>query len=315
MNNPAQKLKNIWTTWTILEALAKMLAKMLQKLVGAGSVLFAHALLATAIIGLVQTVLGTIGATARKQPLLTKRSHILGACGFGVLAFVATILGFTVFLPHFNGEVGVVTFIVTLSIVPGALIDSLVFGRRFNKRKIIGLLIAVVAGYSVLGWPTLNEALHLPAWVWLSFGIMAAVTVNQWITQSIKDIDPFVKNFWGGLTTLVLCLLSLLCISSLEVVVPTSSLLQRIYLFSSLCGVIVVGMWCFNLISYKTGASIALKKLVMNGTYLSVTMLAGILFFDETATLSKAIGVALYLTAFTIMDDKTWQFLFSEKKT
>src|SRR3989344_9632810 len=52
-------------------------------------------------------------------------------------------------------------------------------------------------------------------------------------------------------------------------------------------GLIVVGMWAFNLLSYKGGAYIALKKLVMNGTYLITAMFCGALCFGEKITTGK----------------------------
>ena len=74
-------------------------------------------------------------------------------------------------------------------------------------------------------------------------------------------------------------------------------------------GLIVVGMWAFNLLSYKGGAYIALKKLVMNGTYLITAMFCGALFFGEKITTGKLTGIVFYFAAFVLMDKGTWEFI------
>ena len=66
-------------------------------------------------------------------------------------------------------------------------------------------------------------------------------------------------------------------------------------------------MWSFNVLAYKGGAWIALKKLVMNASYLTMAMIAGIVLFGEDASVTKFAGVALYLVAFVLIDDKTWK--------
>jgi len=143
------------------------------------------------------------------------------------------------------------------------------------------------------------------------------VAVNQGVNQKIKKIDPFVKNFWGGLTTVVLCLIGLAIFGSLHLLIDFSQGMQKLWLASLLIGGNVVALWTFNLLSYKHGASIALKKLVMNGSFLSMSMILGIVIFGETASLEKMLGVLIYLAAFCFMDTKAWEYfksLLSKKK-
>jgi len=296
-----------WMRWTFLEAITKTSSKILQKVVGRVSVTLAHAFFATMVIGVVQVITGFIVTRLQKKSLWGDTQGIVGACLFGFFAVIATTLAFTVFL--LGGDIGVNTFIITLSIIPGALIDRFCFGHKLSNRKWVGVGVAVLAGYSVLGWPALSEVAKLPLWVWLSFGITFSVAINQGITQKVKKVDPFVKNFWGGLTTVVLCLASIFFLDSLHILGDFSLSMKKLIGVSLAVGIIVVGMWTFNLLSYKSGASIALKKLVMNGSYLTMAMIGGVVIFGENMTSGKIFGVLLYLVAFSLMDEKTWGFI------
>ena len=295
-----------WMRWTLLEAGTKTASKVLQKVVGNASVTFAHTFLATLVIGLVQTVTGFVVTRTQKTKLWPERESVAGACLFGFFAVLSTVFGFGAF--YYGGDMGVNTFIITLSIVPGALIDWHFFGKRLVAREWVGIGVAILAGYAILGRPAFQEVLHLPLWVWLSIGTMFTVAVNQGITQKVKKIDPFVKNFWGGLTTVALCSIAIIAIGGAKTLVNFSGAAKLLGV-SAIIGVIVVGMWAFNLLSYKGGASIALKKLVMNGTYLTTAMVCGTLFFGEPVSLEKGVGVILYLGAFVLMDKNTWEFV------
>lgn len=296
-----------WMRWTLLEAGTKTASKVLQKVVGNVSVTFAHTFLATLVIGLVQTITGLVVTRAKKIALWPDRESVIGACLFGLFAVLSTVMGFGAF--YYGGDMGVNTFIITLSIVPGALIDWCFFGKRLVVREWVGVGVAVLAGYTILGWPSLQELTQLPLWVWLSVGTMFTVAINQGITQKVKKIDPFVKNFWGGLTTVVLCLTAIIVLGKGSTLTDFSGTAKKLWGVSAVIGVIVVGMWAFNLLSYKGGASIALKKLVMNGTYLTTAMVCGVLFFGEPVNLEKGAGVVLYLAAFVLMDKNTWEFV------
>lgn len=226
---------------------------------------------------------------------------------------VVTVLGFAVF--YCGGDVGVNVFIITLSIIPGAIVDQLFFGHHLNLRQWLGVGVGILGGYAVLGTPSLQELKSMPLWVWLSFGVMLGATLNQVITQKIRKADIFLHNFWGGLMTVVLCLTALSLLGQMRVVFTNPLTLVKLLVVSFLIGLVVVMMWSFNLLSYKGGASIALKKLVMNGTYLVLAMLGGMIFFGEILTKGKVSGVILYLIAFGLMDDNTWRFLIYQLKS
>lgn len=298
-----------WMKWTFGEASAKTASKLFSKVVGMVSTSFGHVFFATAVIGLVQTIVGFCMARAKGTKLLTDPVDVAGACMFGFFATLATVFGFIVFL--LGGNIGVNVFIVTLSIIPGALIDRLFFKKHLSGRQWLGLAVGIFAGYCILGLPSFKESVNLPLWVWLSFAMAFFVAINQGITQKVKKIDPFVKNFWGGFTTLILSVGGLAVVGSLSLVFDFSGAMKKLWMINIVIGFIVVAMWTSNLYSYKEGASIALKKLVMNGSYLIMAMTGGILIFDETISISKGMGIMIYFIAFVLMDQNTWSFLFS----
>jgi drug/metabolite transporter (DMT)-like permease len=148
----------------------------------------------------------------------------------------------------------------------------------------------------------------MPTWVWLSFAGMMSVAINQGITQGVKKVDPMFKNFWGGLMSLILSPIVLIFMGEGNKILQFSENL-RLWGASVTIGFIVICMWAFNLLSYKTGASIALKKLVMNSTYLVGTLFTGYLFFNEAITANKLLSIPLFCLAFILMDKKAWEFV------
>ena len=302
-----EAMREKWIKWALAESGTKTGSKILQKMIGEVSTTLGSTFLATMIVGVVQVVAGIIMVRARGKKIITNREEIFGSCLFGFFATVSTVLGFVVF--YLGGEMGTNTFIITLAIVPGAFIDLIWFNHKLSARQWLGVAVATLAGYAVLGAPSLATLLSLPLWASLSFGTMLFAAINQGITQKIKGIDPFVKNFWGGATTFVLALLGLVIADHDILLGQLGAPNYKLISFSVLIGLIVVAMWNFNLYSYKSGASIAIKKLVMNGAYLISAMIFGILLFNESATFGKLLGVVFYLAGFALMDNGTWEFV------
>ncbi len=293
--------------WTLLESATKTISKMMQKVIGVAAANAPNALFTTAVVSIVQVVCGIGVVKAQRKSLFPSASQVLGSCLFGLFAFISTILSFLVFV--YNGDIGVNTFIITLSIIPGAFIDWIFFKHSLKARQWLAIAVAILAGYAVLGFPSLSEALAQPVWVWMSLGITISVAINQGITQKVKAVDAFVKNFWGGFTTLVCAVIGLAIFGSLHLLTDFS--LGKLWIVGALCGFVVVGMWAFNLLSYKGGATIALKKLVMNGSYLITAMIGGVIFFGEQLTLGKIMGILFFFGAFVLMDKTTWEFTAS----
>lgn len=314
MTKEREKAKRIirpWTGWALAEAGARTSSKIYQKIIGLASPTFAHTFLATFIIGLIQTIGGFVITRLRKKSILTGRRNLLGAVLFGFNAAIITVLPFTVFL--LGGDIGINTFISTLSIIPGALIDVFFFKYKMKMREWLGVLIAVFAGYTILGWPSLKEFLALPLWVWLSFVIMILAAVNQGITQAIKGIDPFVKNFWGGLVTVVFAFFGLAVLNSLDLFFDFSLPALKFWFSSAVTGFIVVCLWTFNLMSYKGGANIAIKKLITDGFFLISSVFLGIMIFNEPFTGAKVAGMIFYFVAFIFMNKSSRENLIKRR--
>ncbi|MDP3770238.1 MAG: hypothetical protein U1A25_03255 [Candidatus Sungbacteria bacterium] len=293
-----------WMRWTFSEAGTKTLSKILQKVAGNLTSSFAHTFLVTLIVGLIQSLAGACIACIRKTPFIPSSKHVIGSCLFGVCAVIATVLGLAAF--QYGASMSVNVFLISLSIVPGALIDQLFFGHRLRLREWSGVILGIMAGYAVLDWPSLKDLLTLPVWVWFSLGNMLAVAINQGITQRIKKTDGFIHNFWGGITTVICSVGALLIMGNISLLFDISDAARMLWFVSIMSGALVVAMWTFNLLSYREGAHIAIKKLVMNGSYLSTSVLAGIIIFSEALTLGKITGIALYVGAFVLMDKGTW---------
>ncbi len=291
-----------WMKWAVLEAGTKTASKMLQKVVGTVSSTWADTFLATTVIGFIQTTVGGLMIWRNRIPLFSHPAQIIGCCIFGVLAVASTALSFGVFL-H-GGEIGVNTFIITLSIVPEALIDAIFFKHKLTLRELVGISVAIAGGYVILGSPSLAELVHMPLWVWMSFDTMFTIAIGQGVTRQLKEVSPFVKNFWGGLIGLVICGYIVIATGGLDI---HGQLPLKLLATSAVIGLIVVGMWSFSLMSYKGGASIALKKLVTNGVYLTAATCAGALFFGEKITSGTLIGIILYFVAFALVDGNTWK--------
>lgn len=290
-----------WMKWTVLEAITKTISKVLQKLIGVSSSSFGHVFYATILVGIVQVIVSLPVVKFQKNSIWVNPLNVLGAVFFGAFAFASTAIVFWTFLFK-EAEIGVNTFIITLSIIPGAFIDWIFFNHKLSVRQWAGMTVAVLAGYAILDCPSLQKITQMPIWIWLSFAAMTAAAINQGITQANKAIDPMVKNFWGGLTTVILGGIGLWYF-------PVENYPFNITACSLLTGVVIIFMWSYNLLSYKGGAYIALKKLVMNGSYLIMATVIGALFFGESITIAKIAGIILFLGAFILMDKNTWEVI------
>lgn len=293
-----------WRKWILWEAFTRTGIQVFQKLVGVVSTTIGHIFYAIILIGGIQILLGFILYGDVKKNIFVFNPNVLGAIGFGLFAAISNILSFYAFLN--GGEILVITFIATLSIIPGALFDSLLFNQQFTIRQGIGILFAVTAGYYMLNAPSLHDFQEMPLWVWLSFGLMFSLAINQVITKKISSIDPYIKNFWGGLTTLIISSIGL----AVFVVLKGPEIIPiKLTLLSLTIGIITVYLWFANVSAYKTGATlIALKKLIMNGSFLTLVAIIGVVFFNEPVSKYKILGFLLYFMALCFMDTQVWNF-------
>lgn len=294
-----------WMKWTIFEGFTKTISRTLQKIVGKTTVSWEGTFLAAGIVGLVQVLVAFSIATKQKITLFKDISGIFGSVMFGILAFISTVLGFATFL--YGGDIGISTFIITMGIIPGMLIDMIFFKYRSRIREWIGIIVALFAGWAILGFPH-DTSLEIPLWIWLACANSLTVAINQGVTQAVKKVEPMFKNFWGGLASFIGAVCVLVFIGNSDYIFSSIDMTE-VWFVSILIGCITVAMWSFNLLSYKTGASIALKKLVMNATYLLSTLVLGYFFFNEAMTVGKIVAFPLFCIAFILMDKKAWSFI------
>lgn len=294
-----------WFKWTLLEAFTKVLVRGTQKYIGAASSGLAAISLVIWVSGFVQFLVGWIMISKKGNSIPSPTGReIVGSVLFGLGAVIANYFAFLAFLK--GGEVIVVTFIGTLSIIPGAFADRFMFGKKIGIQGINGIIIGIIAGWFVLDCPSLRTAAQFPLWVWLSFGLASALAFNQIVTQSIKDIHPYLKNYLGGLAVSFICLPVFGL--SLEFEKIHSGVGFTPFLFGgAVIGLITFFMWAFNIFAYQDGAYISLKKLVMNASYMAMIFVIGIVFFHEEVTTTKLIGFSLYIVAIIFMDGKLLQ--------
>lgn len=292
-----------WLRWSLAQALAQSIHRIPQKKAAMLGTSTMHPFVMTGIAGVLQATVGVAMALATGVKLKDTPKNIVGSCLFGMGAFAAMTCGNISF--QLGGEIGIVTFIATMSIVPGAIIDHVFFRHHMHARGWVGIAVFLLAAYSMLDWPSLDTVMHLPPWLWFALAIPFTNAVNEGITQSIKDVHAFVLNFWGGITTIGCCAGALLINTALYGPTALAATHPAFWAWSVLLGLCVIGIWLFNLISYRSGATIALKKLVVSTVYLVIAMTIGIALFEERLTLAKGTALALYPIAYLLVRQNT----------
>ena len=292
-----------WMKWAVAEGGTKAASIILQKYLGVSSGTFLGALVATLIIGVIQALGALFGVVVlMRQRVRAGAAEILGGGLFGFIAAAMTILG--VYSFSFPGaDVGVRTFLVTLSIIPGAIIDRMFFSHPIVVRQWLGIGFFLLSGYAILNFPPLAMLLHLPPWIWITLVIALFAAVNEAITQSMRQTDPFSYNVWVGLATIIFAAAGLFFFAP---ALTWQQLTQGMIIGSSLVGALVLLMISFKLLAYKAGGSITLKKLIMQSTYLILSVVLGVLIYQEALTAGKVIGIMGFIFAFTLTDQATW---------
>lgn len=295
-----------WMGFALAEAGTKTTNSLISKFLGLATGTFFGAVLASLLTATVQTVGGFFGARLAGTPLKISGKQLAGCLAFGILAAISGWLIVYVYV-YPGSDVGVVTFIVAASIIPGAILDWILFRRQLKLRQWLGVVVFLLAGYAILNFPTLEELLHLPVWVVLALVLSMNAAINEVITQyqgyeKVAPIHPMVNNFWIGLTTIAASGIALVVVVES---ISQFSILPAAYWFGSLAkGVIVVGMISFKLLSYKHGGSIAIKKVVMQGAFLISAVLLGALFYSEPLTLGKWLGIIGFVVAFVLTNKR-----------
>lgn len=271
-----------------------LFSKLLSSLHGSPSVLWV-----SLSIGLVQGLGGLIGALKKKEPLVPTFRAVLGSIVFGFSAFGMTIL--TLYALTFkDADVGVTTFIATLTVVPGIFVDRIFFGNHLIFRQWVGIAVFFLAGYAMLNFPPLHYFLTLPPWVLLSLAAALLGGLNEGITRALSRVAyPFANNFWIGSTTFFCSLIGIALIGAWQ---GAELFRSALWYIPFVMGCVTLTMISFKLLAYKNGGTIALAKIVMFGTYLIGAVLFGVLFFGEPLTLGKIIGIIGFFVAYSLAD-------------
>lgn len=306
-----------WMKWALSESGAKSVSRVIQKKLGEIAETLDGAILITCVHGIMQVVSGFLFSRhAKKSVLNVTLKQILLCVAFGTVASAMSTIGTIIFLSP-GKDVGVVTILASLGIIPSVLIDR-IFGERLARHQWIGIGLFIVSGYFILDFPGLSILLQPPAWVLLALLLSGLAVMNETITNAqskikpdkVNAIHPMVNNFWIGVTTVIVCGLLLAFLESFGQI---KSLVPMLWVLALFQGVIVSAMICFKLITYGRGGTIALKKLVMQGGYVVITITLGIVVYDEAINLGKILGTIGYLVAFSCVDRDTWAFLTKKR--
>lgn len=298
----------LWVRFAVGEGLTKAASSSLQKMISLAGGTLGTSFLATLIIGAVQMTGGLALALARKHSIFPGWRLVGASSLFGVVAVIMTMAGFIAYT-YEEAQMGVVTFIAVSSIVPGAFADWFFFGTRMVFRQWIGIAVFLGAGWAILGFPGAEILFAFPPWILIAGLIPLFATVNEILTRGIglsPISSPFVNNFWIGLTTIALCVVGLYIMGFSDALARTGNR----FIFGSIAvGGIVLVMITFKLLAYKAGGTIAAKKLIMFSTYLTVAVVAGVLFYDEPLTFGKVLGIVGFALSFLLISEDAWKMV------
>ena len=302
-----------WQIYAVLEGTSKTTSGIVQDLVGKAMVSIELGCIAAMMIGIVQAAGGFLGfwrnVVVGKTTLasLAPNKAIIWAIAFGFMAGVpGTIISLYTFT--LGAEFSARTLLISASIIPGAIMGRYVWGSETDPlgiRQWIGMAIFIFACWSVLDFPT-NFGLEV--WVWWTLVITFTQPVNEFLSRKTADakLDPWTNNFWVGTSTVFWTFLSL--VAWVSVFGPSDQHLNlSLVLGSLLIGIIVTGMIAFKLLSYAGGGTIALKKVIMQGTYLITFTVIGVAWYKQPFTWGHALGIVLFLPAFSLIDKETWR--------
>ncbi len=296
-----------WLKWAVGEAGSRTASMTLQNVIGRIAGSFPLVVISTLMIGIVQCSTA-FGIVRRKQlDIFPSRRLVTGSVLFGIGAFVNTLLAFMAYV--YDANMAVYTMITLLAIIPGAIIDRIWFNEKITLRLIAGIILATIAGWLILDLPNLESFTDMPVWTWIGLGNAIGLSINQGITRWSKEVNPWVKNFWGGSTTAILCLLTVLIFADETIRAVATADMGRVLGWSAVISFLVIGIWSFNVIAYRDGAAIPTKQVVVNGIFLTLTIFAGYLFFGDMITSTQFGGMVVYLIAFTVMNKEAWEYI------
>ena len=298
----------LWKQYAAGEGLTKTAGNILQKVLGLSGGTLGSSLFATLVIGIIQATGGLFGARLGKHPLFSHSKLIIYSVLFGIVASVMTLAGLIAFT-YEEADVGIFVFISLFGILPGVFIDWAFFKTPLSWLQWLGVFVFLLGGYGMLDFPPLSELLVLPPWILIAFIIPIGLAINEGLMRgagAIAASNPFVNNFWIGLTTILFAILGLFITGTMHV---AAEMTIRFWALSGVIGLIILLMISFKLLAYKAGGTIAHKKIIMQGVHLVSAVLFGALFFAEPITFGKVFGVTLFFISMFLMNHSIKKYI------
>ena len=234
------------------EGIAKTTIAGAMKFIGLAVTSVVVAFLYSLFTAIIQMVGGLLGSKIRKDALRPPEAKAIITAGlFGTIAVAMTVI--SVYTYMIGADLGIRTFIYVTSIIPGAFIDWAFFSHPLNRRQwLLGIPMFLVAGWFILGFPSLSTVLALPPWVWLTFIVAALAAINEGLTQAtaqVKKFNSLPNNFWVGLFSIIISLVGLGILWALGVsfTAPPGAFWAGV----AVAGTVVIAMLSFKLLAYK----------------------------------------------------------------
>jgi drug/metabolite transporter (DMT)-like permease len=307
--NMAQQMETAmknWRLFAVLEGLSRTVGNSLQKYIGLVSSAELACVLA-GIIGLTQVGAGFWGSTLKR--LLSDRRGIAYSVALGFLATtVGTVL--SVYTYMVGADLGARTLLVNASIIPAALMGTFFWRDPLGPRQWLGIGVFLVATWAMLGFP---GTFSLEVWVWLSLIIALSQAVSEVLSRfAASTMNPWTHNFWVGASSIFFALVSFIIVSAASGTFGALPVLSAGFVVGSIAlSTNVVLMISLRLWTYQGGGTIAVKKVLMPGTFMATAIFAGALFFGEPLYLGKFFGIAIWLVAVALIDRDVWGALRS----
>jgi len=293
-----------WKPYAVGEGLTKVINNSLGKVVGLAGGTFGTSIFVVLIMGTVQMFGGLLIAIVSGQKIFPGWKLVGGSVLFGTVAAIISIAGLYAFTFE-EADLGIFVFISLFGLLPGVFIDWAFFKTPLTSLQWLAVGVFLFGGYGMLDFPSLTELLSLPPWILIAFIVPVGVALNEGITRGIsqsKISNPFVNNFWIGMTSITISASILIFVNPFNIL---STLPIQFYVLPVFMGFVTLTMISLKLLAYKAGGTIAFKKIVMQGTHLIAAILVGLLFFGEVITFGKIVGISAFLISMFLMERKT----------
>ncbi len=241
------------------------------------------AFLWTTVVGTIQTIVGIVRSQSSGKTLIISTRHVAGASLFGTVATYMTVL--PAWLSSYD-EIGpsIFPFMTAVGILPGLLFDFQEGQRRNPFRAVLGIGVFLVG---VGAYFDFNFSSSFVSWqMVLAFTFAVAAAINEQIARrtGLGAVDPFIMQFWVGMSTVITCLLFIgglfgLGLMSLHTIFSITVFYWGLFV---LFGVLIVPSIFCKVTAYEEGrgeGSIVSKKVVMLGVLLTLSLLVEWLFF------------------------------------